>query len=263
MGPGGALVREVVAHRLPRLTTVVRALDDLAEPAARLRGIQPLRGSWRPFDVVDLPAPEVRPVDVPLLAGPVGGQDEGALARSDQYAHPAHDRSSLPATRPTSLYVLAGRVAPRAGASASDFRVARPASNWLPIMLSMLMKRPIALATKFFSPDRLQVTAVCSPSGLNVNSAVAVDANGFTKSSWIRISSFGRLSVMVMRPSPTLLLPDHAETAPTPAAGPLKVYFAAGSSFAQGFHVWNLRKSLTWANRATGGAAMRAVRVTR
>jgi len=32
--------------------------------------------------------------------------------------------------------------------------------------------------------------------------------------------SAGRLSVMVMRPSPTLLLPDHAELAPVPAGGP-------------------------------------------
>src|SRR6266850_2241265 len=96
----------------------------------------------------------------------------------------------------------------------------------------------------------LHVTAVRSPSGLNVNSAVFVAANGFTNSSLIRTSSFGRLSVIVMRPSPTLLLPAHAKTAPVPAAAPSKVFRAAGSSLAHGDHASHLWKSFTWANTA-------------
>src|SRR5437773_6615975 len=41
----------------------------------------------------------------------------------------------------------------------------------------MFMNRWIALAMKFLSPDMLHVTAVCLPSGLNVNSAVLICAN--------------------------------------------------------------------------------------
>ena len=45
---------------------------------------------------------------------------------------------------------------------------------------------------------------------LPIIQAVQVEANGFRKSSLNRISSFGRLSVSVMRPSPTWLFPVHA-----------------------------------------------------
>ena len=96
-----------------------------------------------------------------------------------------------------------------------------------------------------------------------MNSAVLVAANGFRNSSLIRTSSFGRLSVIVMRPSPTLLLPAHAKTAPVPAGAPSKVFRAAGSSLAHGDHASHLWKSFTWANTAAGGAAMVAVRVIR
>src|SRR6266480_5887826 len=80
----------------------------------------------------------------------------------------------------------------------------------------------------------LHVTAVRPPSGLNANSAVLVAAKGLTNSSLIRTSSFGRLSVIVMRPSPTLPLPDHAS------------------------QLW---KSFTWANTAAAGAAIVVLRV--
>jgi len=84
------------------------------------------------------------------------------------------------------------------------------------------------------------VTAVRSPSGLNVNSAVLVPAIGCTKSSLILMSSAGRLWVSVMRPSPTLLLPAQAKTAPSPAEAPSKAVLALGSSFAQGDHAFPL-----------------------
>src|SRR2546430_4833648 len=48
-----AVIHELVAHRLPRLAAVVRALDHLPEPAGRLRGIQPIRVSGRSLEVVD------------------------------------------------------------------------------------------------------------------------------------------------------------------------------------------------------------------
>src|SRR5215831_21137886 len=69
-------------------------------------------------------------------------------------------------------------------------------------------------ATKLFCPNMAHVTAVRSPSGLNVNSAVLVPAIGCAKSSLILMSSAGRLWVSVMRPSPISLLPAQAKTAP-------------------------------------------------
>ena len=63
-----ALVRELVADRLPRLAAVVGALDHLPEPAARLRRVEPVRVRRRSLEVIDLPARKVRPADVPPLA---------------------------------------------------------------------------------------------------------------------------------------------------------------------------------------------------
>src|SRR5579871_1118134 len=94
-------------------------------------------------------------------------------------------------------------------ASAADFKSARPFSNWLPTILSMFMKSPINLQIKLLFPNMLQVTIVLLPFGLNVNSAILVAAKGFRNSSLILINSTGRLSVRVMRPVPTCLLPLH------------------------------------------------------
>src|SRR6185295_19767325 len=109
----------------------------------------------------------------------------------------------------------------------------------------------------------LHVTAVRSPSGLNANSAVLVAAKGFRNSSLIRISSLGRLSVIVMRPSPTLSLPAHANTAPWPAGAPSYEFFTWGSSFAHGDHTCHLWKSFTCANTTGAGAAIVVVRSIR
>jgi hypothetical protein len=94
-------------------------------------------------------------------------------------------------------------------ASATDLICANPCSKSPPIIRSMSMNRPIALTMKLFRPVKLHVTAVRSPSALKANSAVLVALKGLANSSLIRISSFGRLSVMVERPSPTSLLPAH------------------------------------------------------
>src|SRR6266404_215558 len=95
-------------------------------------------------------------------------------------------------------------------ASATVFIAASPLSNWSPIIRSMLMTRWIALAMKFLSPVMLHVTRVRSPSGLKLNSATLVPAKGFTNSSLTWIRSLGRLSTIVIRPSPTSRLPTHA-----------------------------------------------------
>src|ERR1019366_5328968 len=54
--------------RLPGFAAVVGALNDLPEPAAGLRGIQPVRVNRRSLDVVQLPAREMRTADVPAFA---------------------------------------------------------------------------------------------------------------------------------------------------------------------------------------------------
>ena len=67
---GYAFVGELVAHRFPVLPAVVRALDHLAEPAAGLGGIQPVRVDGRALEVIDLPAPQMGPADLPRLRLP-------------------------------------------------------------------------------------------------------------------------------------------------------------------------------------------------
>src|SRR5690606_6177791 len=126
-----------VADRLPRRAAVVRTLDHLAEPAARLRRVQPARVGRRALQVVDLPAREVRPADLPPIAPAVRRQDECALARADENPYPAHlhllagipegpsgeplarwpshDRRGRMVTTPRALRVRRGAVAPRPG----------------------------------------------------------------------------------------------------------------------------------------------------
>src|SRR5262249_36966475 len=86
----GALVGELLADRLPRLAAVVGALDHLPEPAAGLRGIQPVGVHGRALEVVDLPARKVGAADLPLFPLPVRRQDKRALARTDQYPYSTH-----------------------------------------------------------------------------------------------------------------------------------------------------------------------------
>src|SRR6185295_12887282 len=50
----------------PRLTAIVRALNDLSEPAAGLRRVNAVWIHSRTLHVVNLPASEVRTTDVPF-----------------------------------------------------------------------------------------------------------------------------------------------------------------------------------------------------
>src|SRR5258706_16467218 len=68
----------------PSLASIIRALNDLPEPAARLRRVQPVRVRRRSFDVVNLPARKVRTAHVPLLALSIRGQHERTLPRPNQ-----------------------------------------------------------------------------------------------------------------------------------------------------------------------------------
>src|SRR5438445_490457 len=180
----GTLVCELVAHRLPRLAAVAGALDHLAEPAAGLRGVDPVRIGGRSLQMVDLPAPEVRAAHIPPLALSVRGQDECALACADQYSYTAH--------------------------------AVTPSRAWANLASSSLYW--------------------------------AIPARRFS---------------LVMRPSPILLLPAHANIAPWPAGAPSNEFFAAGSSFAHGDQACQLWKSLTCVNTAGAGAAMVVLRSMR
>src|SRR6266545_759408 len=93
--PRHTFVRELVAHRLPGLATIVRALDHLPEPAAGLRGIEPIRIGGPGPRMIDLPAAEVWAAHVPLLALAVRRHDERAFARADQHPYLAHLSSFL------------------------------------------------------------------------------------------------------------------------------------------------------------------------
>src|SRR4051794_22896903 len=86
----GTGVLEVVASRLPGLAAVFRTLENLPEPAARLRCVKAVGVRGRPLHVVDLPARKMRSLDVPALAAGVRRQDEGALSGAYEYANCAH-----------------------------------------------------------------------------------------------------------------------------------------------------------------------------
>src|SRR5579862_8758129 len=90
MRAGNAFVGELVAHRLPGFTSVARALDQLAEPAGGLRGIDAVRVGRRSLQMVHFPSCKVRTVHFPLLAFAIRGQQERAFARADQYAYATH-----------------------------------------------------------------------------------------------------------------------------------------------------------------------------
>ena len=75
---------------MPGLAAIVRALNDLPKPAARLGRIQPVGVSRRTFEVIELPARKKRPTDIPLFALAIRGQNECSLARANQYSCLAH-----------------------------------------------------------------------------------------------------------------------------------------------------------------------------
>src|SRR4030095_11243667 len=90
MGPWHAVVGKLVPDRLPCLPAVARSLDELPEPAAALRRIEPIRVGRGPFEVINLPPAEGTPAHAPLFALAVGSQSERAFARTNQYPHSAH-----------------------------------------------------------------------------------------------------------------------------------------------------------------------------
>src|SRR5262249_21410463 len=63
-----AVVYELIVDGIPGLAAIIRSLDHLPEPSARLRRIQPVRVGGRALHMVNLPAREERSLDIPLLA---------------------------------------------------------------------------------------------------------------------------------------------------------------------------------------------------
>src|SRR5882757_5945969 len=89
-----AVIHKLVPRLLPRLAAVIRALNDLPEPSARLRTIQPVRVHRRTLGVIDLPTRKVRPTHIPLLPLSVRRQHKRALPCTNQQSHLAHRLSS-------------------------------------------------------------------------------------------------------------------------------------------------------------------------
>src|SRR5262245_31002339 len=84
-------------------------------------------------------------------------------------------------------------------ASVTRFRLASPSSKSFPIILSMLMKRPMPLAMKLDLPSIDQVTvAALPPSGLIWMPVSAVEANGSMNSSRSLMCVGAWLSVRVI-----------------------------------------------------------------
>src|SRR5207244_292722 len=114
MRAGDAVVRELVADRLPRLPSIVGALDDLAMPTGGLRRVQPARIDRRSFQVVHLPPREQRALDIPIVTRTVRRQDERALSRTHEETHSAHRSLLLDLERPFSPMTSGGhRFRPR------------------------------------------------------------------------------------------------------------------------------------------------------
>src|SRR5262245_26468693 len=88
---GGGRFAGGCSRLVPALATVIRSLNDLAKPAARLRSVQPIRISGRSLEMIDFPARKVGTADVPPFALCVRCQDERALAGANQYSYSAHN----------------------------------------------------------------------------------------------------------------------------------------------------------------------------
>ncbi len=120
VGAGDARVLELVAHRLPGLAAVVRALDQLPEPARALRRVHAIGIGRRSLEMEHLPAAEVGTAHVPVLALAVRRQHERTLARPDQHPYLAHPfapfrpgpPSGSPALQTLTTYFWSNRRAP-------------------------------------------------------------------------------------------------------------------------------------------------------
>ena len=95
VGAGHAVIHKLIADRRPCFAAIVRSLNQLAEPAARLRRVQSIRVSGRSLQVIDLPPGKQGALYAPTVALAIRGQYECSFARAHQYPNAAH-ASRLP-----------------------------------------------------------------------------------------------------------------------------------------------------------------------
>src|SRR5947207_6061332 len=88
---GGGRFARRSSRLVPCLAAVIRALNDLAKPAAGLRRVQPVRIRRRSLEVIHLPAGKVGAAHLPLFTVSVRCQDERALSCANQYPHSTHN----------------------------------------------------------------------------------------------------------------------------------------------------------------------------
>src|SRR5450432_2565419 len=90
MRSGHTFVGKVVTHWRPRHAAVLRALNDLAEPAARLRRIEAVGIRGRSCHVKDFPACKVWPAHLPAFSRVVRRQHECTFPRANENSYCAH-----------------------------------------------------------------------------------------------------------------------------------------------------------------------------
>src|SRR6476646_2561704 len=71
------------AGRMPPLAAVVGTLNDLSEPRACLRRVDPVGIYRRTFNVINFPTRKMRSADLPSFARAIRRKDERALSCSD------------------------------------------------------------------------------------------------------------------------------------------------------------------------------------
>ena len=75
---------------MPGLAAIIRALNDLSEPAAGLRRINTIRIGGRSLHVVNFPARKMRTTYFPLFALAIRRQHERAFVRTHQNPYLTH-----------------------------------------------------------------------------------------------------------------------------------------------------------------------------
>src|SRR5579872_6053690 len=93
--PGSGFLASRRARLMPGFAAVIRALNDLSEPAAGLRGVDTIGISGGSLEVVNFPAGKMGTTDVPLLPLAIRSQNECTFARANQNSYAAHPCSSI------------------------------------------------------------------------------------------------------------------------------------------------------------------------
>src|SRR5207247_2034220 len=76
--------------RVPGFSTIIRALNDLTEPATGLRCIDAVRIDWRTLHMINLPARKMRTADLPPFAHAIRCQDKRTFSCTNQNSNFAH-----------------------------------------------------------------------------------------------------------------------------------------------------------------------------